>query len=114
MGSQADISPSVDLDRESLDYIIHHVFLPLRLPESDDTNAGVEKALLQHVHSALTAFQELHVRSGIAGLQGIARCILMVQRMISMNQDGALDAGLLNKKLGEMQTDGKCDESIQS
>jgi len=109
MESNADAPLAPALNPEALAYVIDHVFLPPKLPESDDTEASHERVLLQHVHSTLKAFQQLHhdVGGGVSDrLQGVARCILMVQRMISVRVDGALDAARLDKELKEMESGG--------
>lgn len=40
------MAPGLTLSPESLKYIVHHVFLPPRLPQSDDFDESYEHQLL--------------------------------------------------------------------
>jgi hypothetical protein len=49
-----DASPS--LSSNELEYIIHHVFLPPKLPNGDDASPGNELRLIELVRDSLIAF----------------------------------------------------------
>ena len=43
--------------REALNFMVNHVILPPKLPQSDDTGSGYELALIQFVRDHSVAFQ---------------------------------------------------------
>jgi hypothetical protein len=46
------------LDPEALQYLIHHVFLPPKLPQKSDTSSENDRALFEQICAALKAFEE--------------------------------------------------------
>jgi hypothetical protein len=45
------------LDPKAVLYMVHHVFLPPKLPQKDDFDAGFDDALLDMLSSSLQAFE---------------------------------------------------------
>ncbi|KAI6482732.1 hypothetical protein MCOR11_010877 [Pyricularia oryzae] len=50
------LKASAELALDDLLYLVHHVFLPPKLPSGDDCSAKKEAAMLSTVHDALVDF----------------------------------------------------------
>jgi len=116
---QSNVSPPVALNREILVNIIELVFA-LEVAKSIDMVASHERAFLQYVQYALEKFQQLYegadraVDPSIPNLQGVASCVVMVQRMISTRHVGGyLRAATLKKELKQMAGGCKCPSQRQ-
>ncbi|KAF8166617.1 hypothetical protein K438DRAFT_252777 [Mycena galopus ATCC 62051] len=46
------------MNRDSLEYTINHLFLPPKLPQKDDNEAGLQRAFLNHIAESAKAFCE--------------------------------------------------------
>lgn len=56
-------SDGVRLDAPTLNFIIHHVFLPPRLPQEDDTNGKYLLAMAQLLRNSISDFMASECRS---------------------------------------------------
>ncbi|KAK4459473.1 hypothetical protein QBC42DRAFT_299412 [Cladorrhinum samala] len=56
-------SNGVRLDGPTIDFIIHHVFLPPRLPQEDDTNSQHLLSMTQVLRDSISGFMEAEHRS---------------------------------------------------
>ena len=54
----------VPLDMPTLDFIIHHVFLPPRLPQEDDTNSQHPLIMVQVLRDSVSDFMATQRDSG--------------------------------------------------
>lgn len=100
------ISPSAGQlsQLESL-YLSHHVFLPPKLPQENDSNAQYEDILLEKVVDALHGFSN-HVPSQCSGV--ISTVITTVTRLRAVRgASGDLCAERMSQALKELETQGK-------
>jgi hypothetical protein len=89
----------------SLLYIINHVFLPPKLPRTDDSRTTYERALIRSVKSALEQF--LPQLSDREDEIGINRCIAMVDAIRTTRDGGeVLSAVSFEKELANLEPDG--------
>ncbi|MCJ1353709.1 MAG: hypothetical protein MMC33_003696 [Icmadophila ericetorum] len=75
-----------DTDPTRLNYLIHHTFLPPKLPQQDDNDHLKDKLLLTHCSSALKYFQDLlpqHERPIWTP------CVKMVDKLVNLRGDSA-------------------------
>ncbi|KAK3987321.1 hypothetical protein QBC44DRAFT_400356 [Cladorrhinum sp. PSN332] len=68
--------PAPQLDQDQLRYLINHVFLPPKLPQSDDSKPGSDEVLVAAFCSALRRFCELQPEGGA----NLHSCIRMFER----------------------------------
>ena len=89
---------------KELDYIIHHVFLPPKLPQKDDSGVEETIALIELVLAAMRLLQDLlpeHERSEWNP------CMKMMRNMLELkNQSGHLIAKKLKTALRNMVDGG--------
>uniref|UniRef100_L7ISD1 DUF6606 domain-containing protein n=1 Tax=Pyricularia oryzae (strain P131) TaxID=1143193 RepID=L7ISD1_PYRO1 len=96
---------NAELALNNLLYLVHHVFLPPKLPSGDDCSAKKEAAMLSTVHDALVDFMGCVSPDQRAV---VASVVSMVQVTIDVRSQGTvhLDEGELNRNLLDM-VDGK-------
>lgn len=103
-----DESASIEeLSSDALQYIIHHVFLPPKLPQEDDSDTANDIALTNQVLAALRAFDAIqgHASSKTAPL---ATSIAMIENMITSRvTDGRLLEEAVQTQMGSMKDNGK-------
>lgn len=88
-----------------LEYIVHHVFLPPRVPQADDSNVGEEQKLVEEWLGALQEFQKLVAEEERLHFQS---CIEMISKMLKMRENnGDLSAKTLDTSLGNLMDGGK-------
>lgn len=99
----------MDSTRESdseakLWYLIHHVFLPPKLPPEDDTDVMLETALVSDVRDSLEAFGE---SLGSPRPPAIDTCLGMIQRMLSLQSPGnGFDPVRLEREIRNLNNGG--------
>jgi len=92
---------------ESLRYMIHHVFLPPRLPKNGDGKrfAVTDRVLLQRVQEALGSFDEFSAAGRDENIMAVRS---MIERLIAVTTDeGHISENLLLEALAELSTTGK-------
>lgn len=91
-----------------LTYTFHHVFLPPRLPQKDDSSFAHDMSLVKGVLEALIAFDE-HQDS-----PQLQSCVKMLRCMIDMRDSAALLESRLDKALISMESGGRtaCKDNI--
>ncbi|TLD10121.1 hypothetical protein PgNI_06587 [Pyricularia grisea] len=89
------IKAGADPALDDLLYLVHHVFLPPKLPNGDDGSPKKEAAMLSTAHDALVEFKDLVSQDQRAAVASVAS---MVQATISVRAQGTvqLDEGELN------------------
>ncbi|KAJ9131694.1 Phosphate system positive regulatory protein PHO81 [Coniochaeta hoffmannii] len=91
---------------ESLRYMIHHVFLPPRLPKNGDGKrfAVTDRVLLQRVQEALGSFDEFSAAGRDENIMAVRS---MIERLIAVTTDeGHISENLLLEALAELSTTG--------
>ncbi|EGO28636.1 hypothetical protein SERLADRAFT_413465 [Serpula lacrymans var. lacrymans S7.9] len=88
-------------DHKSLQYIIHHVFLPPQLPQGDDTSVACDHALSSLVLSSAERFQRATALQ--LGIQWNPICKMLSQLCESMKLQ-VLPADLVEKQMKEMKS----------
>ena len=88
---------------ESL-YLLHHLFLPPKIPQTDDYNAEHEYLLLERVIEALVSFKSYVSSADTVILSQIAR--MMVRLRKTHGPHGNVDEKQLEKVLTELPTQG--------
>lgn len=76
-------------------YIIHHVFLPPKLPQEDDEGAKRSTALTEELHKALIEFQSYATKDDCSLWKACANMVGNANELRS----GA--GGILTERLGE-------------
>jgi hypothetical protein len=97
--------PKLSMDQPSLEYIINHVFCPLKLPQASDHTLENDLALSQAVLDAAQAFndqlpsdkQQLWARSFkmLQNLRGSIRFSVMSLEEVESQINAMVDKGLL-------------------
>jgi len=93
-----------DSERKLL-YLIHHIFLPPKTPQEDDTDLTLEKALVSEILCSLEQFQ--------ASLEdprppAIDTCLEMLRRMLELRMyKDELDPDRLKDQIEKLQNTGK-------
>jgi hypothetical protein len=92
-------------EAKAREYLFHHVFLPPKLPQEDDYEAGYDRALLDSVSRALDRFQA-HVPPNCEN--DIASIIVMISRLRNIHGvHGDVSEGIFKTELGKLDMDGK-------
>jgi hypothetical protein len=95
--------PTISVD--DLQYIIHHVFFPPKLPQKDDSAPEYDKALTKQVLQALRAFEA----SG-GQLQANTSTTLLIRMLENMLESRGSKSGLLQNavenQMGSMKNTG--------
>jgi hypothetical protein len=103
-----DESVSIEeLPTDALQYIIHHVFLPPKLPQEDDSDTANDFALTNQVLATLRALNAIqgHASSETAPL---VTSIAMIENMInSRATNGRLLEEVVHAQMGSMKRNGK-------
>jgi hypothetical protein len=87
-----------------LEYMVHHVFLPPRLPQKDDSDVGKERELDEQYLGALQSFQKLVAEEERLPWES---CIRMVSKMLEMREhNGNLSAEALYMSLQNLMDRG--------
>ena len=87
-----------------LEYAVHHVFLPPKLPQRDDGDLEKERKLVQEYLKALRLFQSLLAEEERLPWMS---CIKMVSKMLETRQDnGYLLAETLDTSLESIEDGG--------
>jgi hypothetical protein len=86
-------------------YIFHHVFLPPKLPQSDDYDPAHEDDLLDQVIDALHEFNEYTTPEDSRLIEGLITAITRLRKIQHLS--GAIDEKELLHTLGELGTTGK-------
>ena len=90
-----------------LTYIINHVFLPPKLPQTDDSHAAKDELLIKELLAALKSLQH-HIPE--TEHPKWIPCIKMVHTMLTLrNHSGGLVPDRLEKAFGEMLDGGMSD-----
>jgi hypothetical protein len=90
-----DGSPSTRMSLDAIMYIIHHIFLPSKLPQEDDFNPQHESILLDTTSHALQMF-----KAAVGyGQQGIIESVIATINNLRIVRD---DSGFINE--GELQS----------
>ncbi|KAK4225214.1 hypothetical protein QBC38DRAFT_269205 [Podospora fimiseda] len=92
-------SPEPQLNEDQLKYLINHVFLPPKLPDSDDTKDGYEKLFVDFFCTSLRRFCDLqteqqhreNLEDSIQMFEGLRRSM----RMVGLGQKRQILNGLL-------------------
>lgn len=88
-----------------LKYMFHHVFLPPKLPQRDDSGFAVERRLIERCLTALKSFQKLVAEEEHLPWQS---CIKMVSKMLDMRKNnGELSAEAVDKCLENLMDGGR-------
>ena len=85
-------------------YLVHHLFLPPKLPQTDYYNAEHEHILLDCVIDALASFTGYVPPADTVILSKVAR--MMVQLRKTHGPHGSVDEKQLEKALTELPTQG--------
>lgn len=89
---------------KELDYIIHHVFLPPKLPQKDDSGVEKTNALIEMVLAATSLLQD-HLPEQERSEWN--PCMKMMRNMLELkNQSGHLIAKKLKRALRNMADGG--------
>jgi hypothetical protein len=92
------------VQRSFLEYMVHHVFLPPRLPQSDDNDVNKEQQLVERYLSSLQSFQKFLGQEERLPWQS---CIKMVSKMLEMREsNGDLSAAALDLSLENLVDGG--------
>ena len=96
-----------DLDPSRLNYLIHHVFLPPKLPQEDDSSPAMDSLLAEYCLSALKSFQDLRVLHE-PGSPCWQSCIHMVDKVVRLRSgSGAFLSKELSKELTSLRHTGR-------
>jgi hypothetical protein len=88
-----------------LEYMFHHVFLPPKLPQRDDSDVIKEHRLIEQCLTALKSFQKLVAEEEHLPWQS---CIKMVSKMLDMRENnGELSAEAVDKSLENLMDGGR-------
>src|ERR1700683_2651651 len=94
-------------DPDDVTYLIHHLFLPPKLPQEDDSSSACTQALLQHVTASAADFLEVLCRQN-ADI-GILRrwCTLqkMLKSMKALHQSDYIHLEDLRSSINGMEID---------
>lgn len=91
--------------RKGLDHIIDHVFLPLKLPQKNDSNATKDASLVEEV---LTALRSLQTHIPTQERSEWIPCIKMVDNILQVrDHDGGLVASKVVTTLSQMVDGGR-------
>ena len=89
---------------QNLKYIVHHVFLPPKLPQKDDRDLAKDIALVNSLVTALTAFKAYFPPHEHCEWLS---CIKMLEAMLEIRDPlGSLNAATLKQKLQDMSDRG--------
>jgi hypothetical protein len=91
------------MERESLYYLLRHVFLPPQLPQETDRNDAKDYLLTERVYHILKRFGDtLH-----AGAQpSLTNCVSMLGNLLASRTPSGLDSETLNAQLSSMANKG--------
>lgn len=88
-----------------LEYMFHHVFLPPKLPQRDDSDVIKERRLIEQCFTVLKSFQKLVAEEEHLPWQ---LCIKMVSKMLDMRENnGELSAEGVDKNLENLVDGGR-------
>jgi len=91
------------LEDKSLEYLITHIFCPLRLPDGDDYSLDNDRALSRAAYSAACAYSQ-HT-SDSANIQW--QCIVDMLRSLNYSMSSnSLDEALLESQIRSMKVGG--------
>lgn len=86
-------------------YLLHHVFLPPKLPQSEDYNPEYEQSLLESVIRNLQKFSSLVPDEDSDILVSTANAMSCLRDICE--HDGSIDQAKLKKSLGYLNDQGK-------
>ncbi|KAL4804843.1 hypothetical protein BDV18DRAFT_161935 [Aspergillus unguis] len=98
----ASHTPSLSSGASS--YVFHHVFLPPKLPQEDDYNAGYETSLLDTVICALGEFKAYVPTHHATVFDPVITMLARLRRIRALHGD--LDEGMLEETLKHLMTKG--------
>lgn len=87
-----------------LEYMIHHIFLPPKLPGSDDSNPHHEKALMKTTIDVLQDFKNLVKEDCDYAVEAVIRTIRSLY--ITLDSKGHVDEDQLSEALQILPTKG--------
>ncbi|KAG6375284.1 hypothetical protein JVT61DRAFT_3506 [Boletus reticuloceps] len=93
----------------ALEYIITHVFCPLRLPGADDHSFPNDQALIEAVVDAAHAYTRVVADAGHSEWHSIAN---MLENLGVTVQSAKLDTGRVMSQLSDMQQGGTCPKFV--
>jgi len=91
------------LEDKSLEYLITHIFCPLRLPEGDDNSLDNSLALSRAAYSAACAYAQHTSDSASTQWQCIVKMLRNLNHTVSSN---SLDEALLESQIRSMKVGG--------
>ncbi|KAL4077990.1 hypothetical protein J3A83DRAFT_4087275 [Scleroderma citrinum] len=94
-GEESDVS-----NEKTLEYLITHVFCPLKLPDGDDHSLDNDRALSAEVSSTAYAYSQQPGGSAIAQWQDIVEMLLNLDQALSLE---ALDEALIESQIELME-----------
>ena len=90
------------LTQNAILYLVHHVFLPPRLPPGNDLDAGHETALLDIVADVLATFEHCITPSDTGRTKAALGAIRTLRALRQAELSGAIDQGELVKALADL------------
>ena len=103
-------SNGVRLDGPTIDFIIHHVFLPPRLPQEDDTNSQHLLSMTQVLRDSISGFMEAEHRSSPSlqpALEMLGR-FLETNPGLGLSQTGIAQRDALRSVISNLKAGGEC------
>jgi hypothetical protein len=98
-------SSQPSLERAELEYLIHHIFLPPKLPQKSDSAIKMDGTLTKQVLEALRQFKAIGDERVAANVD---KCIFFMQKMLQCKgPNGFLLAASVEAQMGEMEHDGE-------
>lgn len=93
------------MTKANLEYLVHHIFLPTKLPGGDDSSAENETLLIGFVLDSLVRF----LGEGTSEDEtAIKPCVAMIKGLqISKGAQGSLSANSAQEVLRQLSSEGK-------
>ncbi|KIW82284.1 hypothetical protein Z517_05311 [Fonsecaea pedrosoi CBS 271.37] len=85
-------------------FMIHHMFLPPKLPSEDDSSPDHEKALLDTTIAALREFKDLAIEDSNGAVDSVIRMVTSLSAVL--DSDGHVNEGKLSDALRDLPEKG--------
>lgn len=90
--------------QSEIEYMIHHLFLPPKLPGGDDSNPDHEKLLVETTISSLQEFKDLITEDRNGAIDSVIRTVSSLN--IILDSEGHVDEDKLSNALATLPETG--------
>lgn len=94
------------LSSEAITYLVHHVFLPPKLPQEDDSSDEHDKIMINTTLAALLQFKALFPHKRADGIDQVI-ALVSVSKDVHASASGGIDESKLKDALQLLCKEGK-------